>query len=83
MHRKKPCGAGLRPSRTISLEEHRVGGTEISGLKLNPSTLALSAALLENHALLEHLELLAFNTWAEFRTLNQHLVKSLKKPLKV
>ncbi len=42
-----------------------------------------SLSLLANRALLEHIELIAFNTWAESRTLNQHLVKSLKKPLKV
>ncbi len=47
MQRKKPCGAGLRPSITISLEDHRVGGTEISGLKLTPSTLARSALCLK------------------------------------
>ncbi len=52
----EPYGAGLRPTRTISLEEHRVGGTEISGLILTPSSLSLS--LLANHALLESLELL-------------------------
>ncbi len=43
MQRKKPCGAGLRPTGTISLEEHRVGGTEISRLIRTPThnTLAL------------------------------------------
>ncbi len=29
MHKKKPCRAGLRPTGNISLEKHRVGGTEI------------------------------------------------------
>ncbi len=53
---KKPRGAGLRPTRTISLEEHRVGGTEISCLILTPSSLAHS--LLENRTLLETWELL-------------------------
>ncbi len=42
MHRKKPCGAGLRPTGTISLEEHRVGGTEISRLIRTPTHNALS-----------------------------------------
>ncbi len=40
MHRKKPCGAGLRPTGTISLEEHRVGGTKISRLIRTPSSLS-------------------------------------------
>ncbi len=35
---EEPCGAGLRPTGTISLEEHRVGGTEISHLIRTPSS---------------------------------------------
>ncbi len=36
----------LRPSRPISLEEHLVGGTKFSGLKLTPScSLSLSLSL--------------------------------------
>ncbi len=31
---KKPCGAGLRPTRTIRLEDASSGCTEISLLKL-------------------------------------------------
>ncbi len=46
MHRKKPCGAGLRPTGTISLEEHRVGGTEICWLKTDPQLTMLSLCLL-------------------------------------
>ncbi len=47
MHRKKPCGAGLRPTGTISLEEHRVGGTEISRLIRTPSSQCSLAACLQ------------------------------------
>ncbi len=68
MHKKKPCGAGLRPSRTISLEEHRVGGTEISGLILSPSCCSLSLLLCLKIACFLKLgaapeELSAFNIW--------------------
>ncbi len=43
---------GSRPTRTITLEEHRVGGTEIRRLKTDPqlSALCLLADLLETSA---------------------------------
>ncbi len=48
----EPCGAGLRPTETISLEEYRVGGTKIRRLKTDPqlSALCLLADLLETSA---------------------------------
>ncbi len=39
------CGAGLCPTGTISLEEHRVGGTEIRRLKMDPQLTVLCSLL--------------------------------------
>ncbi len=76
---------GAPSTRTISLEEHRVGGTEISGLKYWLPALALS--LCSKSRVSWNLELLQKSSQplpsGRVWTLNQHVVKSLKKPLKV
>ncbi len=60
MHRKKPCGAGLRPEEQFDWKKLSGGRTAISPLKLDTraAALSLSGALLANRALLENLELL-------------------------
>ncbi len=53
MHRKKPCGAGLRPQEQFDWKKLSGGRTAISPLKLDTRAAALSLALLANRVLLE------------------------------